>query len=79
MRPIDHTLKSHDARKHEPYSFHRDMYSTWKVQVIPGQIAHIMHHDGRVDRLGPHPEGTDGHEIPKASRLTKMEDHRLKT
>lgn len=71
MRPIDHTLKDHDARKHErikPYQFHRDVHTTWKVQVPESHVAHVQHADGRITQ---HECGC--HETPKGATLVKME------
>ncbi len=67
MRQIDHTLRDHSAKKHKPYSFAKDLYTTWKVQVAPGQIAHVLHDHGGVTQ---HEEEV---ELPKGSVLVKME------
>ncbi len=67
MRPIDHTLRDHSAKKHKPYSFAKDQYATWTMQVPAGHVAHVLHGHGGVTQ---HEEEV---ELPKGSTLLKME------
>lgn len=68
MRPIDHTLRDHGAKKHKPYSFPKDAYTTWTVQVPEGHVAHVLHGHGGVTQ-----HGCGEHELPKGSVLLKFE------